>query len=190
MEKEQITIPLEVYKSLVSTAQKFQATQAQYVLFVERVIASLDLIREYYALKKPETLMEYFAKSEEDLKKSGIVVKKAEKFYDLLKAFMQRASMEEVELYTRAGLSKAVFSNIRSEKSVPKQETVIALALALKLNLAETKLLLESAGHSFLPGATFTKVITDALKQNFVSVDDVNELLLKNGLEVLGTKVR
>ncbi|MBQ1869213.1 MAG: hypothetical protein II146_01925, partial [Treponema sp.] len=107
-----------------------------------------------------------------------------------LRKFRERAGMEEVDLYTRAGLSKAVFSNIRSEKSVPKQENVVSLALTLKLNLSETKLLLERAGHAFVPGSVFSKIITDALRQNLGSVDDVNELLVRHGLEPLGTKVR
>ena len=161
---EEITIPLEVYKALTDTVKMFQESQNKYINFVERTIACLNLIQEYYALKSPEVLAAHFKKTEEELKKSGIVVEKDEKFYDLLRKFRERAGMEEVDLYTRAGLSKAVFSNIRSEKSVPKQENVVSLA--------------------------FSKIITDALRQNIGSVDDVNELLVRHGLEPLGTKVR
>ena len=180
---EEITIPLEVYRALTDCVRKFQESQNKYINFVERTIACLNLIQEYYALKSPEVLSAHFKKTEEELKKSGIVVEKDDKFYDLLRKFRERAGMEEVDLYTRAGLSKAVFSNIRSEKSV-------SLALTLKLNLSETKLLLERAGHAFVPGSVFSKIITDALRQNFGSVDDVNELLVRHGLEPLGTKVR
>ena len=187
---EEITIPLEVYKALTDTVKMFLESQNKYINFVERTIACLNLIQEYYALKSPEVLAAHFKKTEEELKKSGIVVEKDEKFYDLLRKFRERAGMEEVDLYTRAGLSKAVFSNIRSVKSVPKQENVLSLALTLKLNLSETKLLLERAGHAFVPGSVFSKIITDALRQNIGSVDDVNELLVRHGLEPLGTKVR
>lgn len=187
---EEITIPLEVYKALADTVKMFLESQNKYINFVERTIACLNLIQEYYALKSPEVLSAHFAKTEEELRKCGIVVEKDDRFYDLLRKFRKRAGMDEVELYTRAGLSKAVFSNIRSEKSVPKQENVLSLALTLKLNLAETKLLLERAEHAFVPGSIFAKIITDALRQNVGCVDDVNDLLVKNGLEPLGTKVR
>ncbi|MCR5317996.1 MAG: helix-turn-helix transcriptional regulator [Treponema sp.] len=187
---EEITIPLEVYRALTNTVQKFMESQNKYINFVERTVACLNLIQEYYALKSPEVLSAYFEKTEEELRKSGIVVEKDDKFYDLLRKFRDRAGMEEVDLYTRAGLSKAVFSNIRSGKSVPKQENVLSLALTLKLSLSETKLLLERAGHAFVPGSIFSKIITDALRQNVGTVDDVNEVLVKNGLEPLGSKVR
>lgn len=185
-----ITIPLDVYNALIASVQNFQSVQSQYQNILSRVVASVNLLQEYYELKPPKVLAEYYGRDEAELTECRIVVGKEDNFYDVLNKFRNKAGLEEVELYSKAGLSKQVYSKIRSGQSVPKIETVISLAITLHLTLTETKLILERAGHAFIPGAAFTKIVTDAINQKIENIDDVNEILARNGLEPIGSKVR
>ncbi len=83
------------------------------------------------------------------------------------------------DIYRAAGLSKQRFSKILSSRDPdyhPRKENVIALALGLRLTLAESEDLMRSAGCPFLPADK-----TDMLVKDFLSAGkhDIHEL---NGL--------
>ena len=66
----------------------------------------------------------------------------------LLKLIDERG-MNDVDVYKRAGMSRQLFSRIRSDAHYrPTKKTVLALALALGLNLEETGDLLRRAGFA------------------------------------------
>ena len=75
---------------------------------------------------------------------------KNESFSDMLFRLIREKGMSEVEVYRKAGLTPQHFSKIRSRRCYqPTKETALALSLALKLTLPETKDLLRTAGLAF-----------------------------------------
>lgn len=70
-------------------------------------------------------------------------------FSDTLMALIDERGMKDSEVYKRANMSRQHFSKIRSNRSYqPKKPTVLALAIALRLNCDEAQGLLGSAGYT------------------------------------------
>lgn len=80
-------------------------------------------------------------------------------FYELLSKYIDRSKyIKDSDVYNKAGISKAVFSKIRSGH-IPKRTSILRIAFVLELTCAETKLLLNSAGYEFLTNNKFDKFI-------------------------------
>ena len=97
----------------------------------------------------------------------------------LKKYFRRFPDRKNSDIYRGAGLSKQRFSKILSNRDPdyhPRKENVIALALGLRLTLAESEDLLQSAGFILSPKDT-----ADMLAKDFLSAGkhDIHEL---NGL--------
>jgi hypothetical protein len=78
------------------------------------------------------------------------IMTNGENFYSLLCMFIDRYEMNEVEFYKQAGISKAVFSNMKKSDYVAKKETVLKSIIGLRLNYTNASALLEKAGFAFV----------------------------------------
>ena len=145
----------------------------------------LDLYREYASLTVEQALLLSYGVYEDELNR--IRGHNEIQFADLLRAARDSKGMTDVELYKAASLSKQVYSKIMSGKCVPSRESVIALAVALGLNIYETNALLKTAGYCFLPSDALSKLARDSIqiKRN---LDELNGLLDEAGLPALGSR--
>ena len=73
--------------------------------------------------------------------------------------------LADTDVYKKAGIDRKLFSKIRSNKDYkPKKDTAVVLALALELNLDETRDILGRAGYALSPSS-----ISDLIIEYFIT---------------------
>ena len=94
--------------------------------------------------------------------------------------------LKDSEVYKKANINRDVFNKIINDKvTKPKKKTCVALAIALKLDLAETNELLSKAGYVLSNSFIFDKIIIYCLNNNIYDIFDINDLLFENDQEIL-----
>lgn len=113
---------------------------------------------------------------------------KGTSFSDELFRYIDSKGLKDVEVYTRAQIDRKLFSKIRKSGYTPRKRTIVALALALELNRAETINLLGLAGFTLSPAPTmpFDVIITNAIQRELYDIGKINELLDLYDLPLLG----
>lgn len=107
-------------------------------------------------------------------------------FQQRLLFLIDKEGLKDSEFYKSAGITKQVFSTIRSNEDYqPKKETAIAAALSLKLDMDDTEDLLERAGYAFSPTSKFDIIITYCIKNGIFNIMEVNEALFKYDQKIL-----
>jgi hypothetical protein len=109
-------------------------------------------------------------------------------FTTLLNAFMSDKKIKARNLYTAALVEKSYFYQIRGGKHAPARDTVIRLALALKLNTEETLKLLQTLGYGFFEKSR-RDIIIMACVEHRAGVYTAEVLLAKYGEFSLCNKV-
>lgn len=105
-----------------------------------------------------------------------------ENFHDKLFSLIREKGLTDVEVYKRAGMDRKLFSKIRNNPAYhPKKSTVLILAIALKLDLQETKEFLRSAEYAFSASSE-----RDLIVQYFISHGEYDLKTINNALSVYG----
>ena len=95
--------------------------------------------------------------------------------------------MTDPEVYMRANVSKQVFSKIRRSDYHPKKNTILALAVALKLSLEETNDLLSYAGYTLSRCDKGDLIVSYYIEHKIFDVDEINVMLLEFDQTLLGS---
>ena len=119
---------------------------------------------------------------EEFISKHRTTKEKTSSFVEYLYSLMNKYGFDNPsDLYNKANISRQLWSSIISEKSNPSLNVCLKIAFALKATNHECKYLLKKAGYTLASSNKFALIIRYAIENKIYDINDVNDLLEKNG---------
>ncbi|MDD6289251.1 MAG: macro domain-containing protein [Eggerthellales bacterium] len=110
-----------------------------------------------------------------------------EGFSGTLLSLIDARGLTDAQVYKRANMSRQLFSKIRSNASyVPTKRTVLALAVALELDLDQTRDLLARAGYALSRSNRFDVIMEYLISRGVYDVFTINETLFQFDQPLLG----
>lgn len=145
------------------------------------------------ASAKSSEIKPYEAPSEKLSKQKSLddVVKNLDKtFMELVFSFADEKGFTDVEVQRRANLDRKAFSKLKCGTTKnPSKSTALAFAIALKLNLDETRDLLSRAGFALSPCSKQDLIVQYFIEREVYDIYEINAALFEHGEQLLGSVI-
>lgn len=110
-----------------------------------------------------------------------------ESFHDKLFDLIAEAGIDNKDVWKLANLDRKHFSKIQCDaKYHPKKKTVMALCIALKLDLDQAKDLMARADWAFSPSSKVDLIVQKAIIDKNYNINQLNMVLFEYTNEILG----
>ena len=108
-------------------------------------------------------------------------------FSEALLDWLIRKDLNDPDVYKKANIDRKLFSKIRNNPDYkPKKNTAIALALAMELDLEETKGFIGRAGYALTHSSKYDIIIEYFIRQKNYNVFEINEVLFAYNYPLIG----
>ena len=108
-------------------------------------------------------------------------------FSETLLELIDKTGKKDSEIYSRANVSRQHFSKIRNNPGYkPTKATAIAFAIALELDMAQTRDLIGRAGYALTRSSVFDLIIMYFIENKNYDLYEINEALYEFDQNLLG----